>query len=271
MPNLQQIISLRRKYAPQQQITNAFNLEDANILEEHLQNEEVKKAIVLEHLHPLYEHVPITKYFSVTPEKQTPEIIKYFEQQRKVIVVLLFIDITGFASKTSKSTPLDITNWLDDYYHDLMPIIYKHGGEIEKIMGDGIICIFGEPFLIAKDCSEKYVRAEACAKEIIEQFKGTKNEVKIALHNGPVIYYKTPVEYYEEYTMIGNTLTELYRLESASKSNSINFFTDKYYFRLIKHKPLGINITDERYWKYEYNISMLQGIGKKEIGTLTRV
>lgn len=270
MPNLQQIISLRRKYASQKQITDAFNLADADILEEHLLNEELKKAIAFEHLQPLNEHVPVTKFFSVTPEKQVPEIIKYFEQQRKVNVVLLFIDITGFSSKTQRLSPQNITNWLNDYYEALMPIIYKHGGEIEKVMGDGVICIFGEPFLIVKDCREKYIRAEACAEEIIKRFKDTKNEVKIALHNGPVIYYKTPVEYYEEYTMIGNALTELYRLESVSKSNSINFYTDKFYFRLIKDRPLGINITDESYWDYTHEPHVLQGIGRKEIGILTK-
>ena len=52
-------------------------------------------------------------------------------------------------------------------------------------------------------------------EKIINHFKNSPNEVKIALHDGPVIYYKTPTEYYEEYTMIGNTLTELYRLEMS--------------------------------------------------------
>ncbi len=228
MPNLQQIIALRKKYAPLQEISDSFNIQTKK-LGDYLEFQELEKAFSVEHFQPLFEHIPKNKFFAVTAKKQTSNIVNYFEKQEKVHVVLLFIDITRFSSKTKSNSPQEVTERLDNYYRELMPIIYKHGGEIEKIMGDGIICIFGKPFLNFSDCNVKYRKAEECAREIINHFKNSSNEVKIALHDGPVIYYKTPTEYYEEYTMIGNTLTELYRLESVSISNSINYYTNSYY------------------------------------------
>lgn len=270
MPNLQQIISLRKKYAPKQQINDDFNL-GRNVIEERRKYIELEKAITSKQIQPLLENLRTQKEFSVTPEKQTSEIIEYFEKREKVNVVLLFIDITGFSTKTRYLSPIEVTNWLDDYYHKLMPIIYSAGGEIEKIMGDGIICIFGKPFLEVEDIKEKYIKAESCARKIIKKFFGTRNEVKIALHNGPVIYYKTPVEYYEEYTMIGNTLTELYRLESVSKKNSINYFAKSHYAKLTKYKALGINIKNETFWEYSNEYHKLQGIEDSLIESLTRI
>lgn len=180
-------------------------------------------------------------------------------------------DITHFSSKTNSDSPQEVTERLDNYYRELMPIIYKHGGEIEKIMGDGIICIFGKPFLNFSDYKIKYRKAEECAREIINHFKNSPNEVKIALHDGPVIYYKTPTEYYEEYTMIGNTLTELYRLESVSMPNSINYYANSYYSRLKGKKPLGLVINNASCWTHSCREYALQGIGKRVVRILKRI
>lgn len=180
-------------------------------------------------------------------------------------MVLLFIDITNFSSRTSKLSPEEITDILDGYYNDLFPIIYKHGGEIEKIMGDGVICIFGKPFLNTNDSVEKYNKAQSCARDIIVKFKGTDNSVKIAFHNGEVMYYKTPTSLYEEYTMIGKALTELYRLESISVDNSINFFADSYYDQLINKSKIKNNFKESEYWTCYTEGVKLKGLGVKTL------
>lgn len=270
MPNLQQIIALRRKYAPLQEISDSFNIQTKE-LGDYLEFQELEKAFSVEHIQPLFEHVPKTKFFAITAKKQTSNIVDYFEKQEKVHVVLLAVDITHFSSKTNSDSPQEVTERLDNYYRELMPIIYKHGGEIEKIMGDGIICIFGKPFLNFSDYKIKYRKAEECAREIINHFKNSPNEVKIALHDGPVIYYKTPTEYYEEYTMIGNTLTELYRLESVSMPNSINYYANSYYSRLKGKKPLGLVINNASCWTHSCREYALQGIGKRVVRILKRI
>ena len=134
MPNLQQIIALRRKYAPLQEISDSFNIQTKE-LGDYLEFQELEKAFSVEHIQPLFEHVPKTKFFAITAKKQTSNIVDYFEKQEKVHVVLLFIDITHFSSKTNSDSPQEVTERLDNYYRELMPIIYKHGGEIEKNYG----------------------------------------------------------------------------------------------------------------------------------------
>src|SRR5690606_15912136 len=139
----------------------------------------------------------------------------YFKERRKVDAVLLFIDITSFSAKFTSKSADEIGKYLDEYYDLVIPIIGKHGGEVEKIMGDGIICVFGEPFLhLHKE--DLHRRAEKCAAELIKLLKGSKHEIKIAFHFGEIMYYQNECSDYWEYTMIGNALTELYRLESVS-------------------------------------------------------
>ncbi len=105
----------------------------------------------------------------------------------------------------------------------MISTIYKHGGEIEKIIGDGIICIFGQPFL-TNSKTDLFSKADSCAKDLIMELKGSDKEVKIALHDGDIMYYKNKTENYPEYTMIGKPLTELFRLEGVSENNSINYY-----------------------------------------------
>lgn len=161
------------------------------------------------------------------------EFRDYFAKNPKERVVLLYIDITNFSEKIFGLSNDKIKDILDHYYDEVIPIIYQYGGEVEKTIGDAIICVFGKPFL---DMTPMNLirKAEKCSRKIIESLRGTIIESKIALHYGEIMYYKcSSVVDYEEFTLIGNALTELYRLESVSKNNSINFYQNGMYDRYL--------------------------------------
>lgn len=201
MPNLLQIKALREKYTSNSVIKKS----DIRLLSENFNKSKVE----------------IKSLFIRNNGDQ--DLIEYFENRKSAEVVLLFIDITSFSTKCSSLTNETLSLYLDNYYDTVIKSIYHHGGEIEKIIGDGIICVFGEPFL-NDTISNLFKKADACAKDIIIELKETTKEVKIALHHGKIMYYKNKSENYPEYTMIGKPLTELFRLESIAESNSINFF-----------------------------------------------
>ena len=155
-----------------------------------------------------------------------------------------------------------IKNYLDNYYEQIIPIIYKYGGEIEKLMGDGIICVFGKPFLDLE--SPEYVyNAEKCARKAIKTFHGTNKNVKVAIHKGKIIYYKVPGEHYGEYTMIGQPITDLYRLESVSKPNAINFFSNSMYDNLGWSRSV---FSKDSILNFGVNIDPLQGVDFTRMG-----
>ena len=164
---------------------------------------------------------------SFSPQRLTPTLIEYFEKEKEAHVVLLFIDITSFSEKASVLTNSELSQYLDKYYEKTIPIIYEHGGEVEKIIGDGIICVFGEPFLNLK--MENLIdKADKCSKQIILENKNSDYEVKVALHDGLIQYYKNKLVLYE-YTLIGQPLTDLFRLESVSANNRLNYFCGSKY------------------------------------------
>ena len=180
MPNLLQIQGLRSKYASQSPITKN---------EVRLLSESYNRS--------LYE---IKASFNT--HSTNSNLIPYFEEQQSANIVMLFIDISDFSEKCKSFTNSQLSTFLDNYYDVVIPRVYAQGGEIEKIIGDGIICIFGEPFL--KDSKTLlFQKADQAAKDIIMDLKGTNKEVKIALHDGSIMYYKNKTLNYPEYTMIG--------------------------------------------------------------------
>lgn len=231
MPNLKQIESLRNKY-------NVRSLSNSKV------NTRQIKALNENFNRPVQQ---IKSFFSI--QGLDSHIIEYLEGQKNAEVILLFIDITDFSKKCENLSNNDLSLFLDDYYDKVIPIIYNHGGEIEKIIGDGIICLFGEPFL--SGCKESlFEKADQCAKDIIIKLKGTTKEVKIALHDGKIMYYKNKSSDYSEYTMIGKPMTELFRLESVSENNSINFFHICSYDKMEISKEGVYKVSDSNQHSY---------------------
>jgi hypothetical protein len=245
MPNLKQIESLRNKYNIQKIPDSRVNLRQIRALNENFDRSSYQ----------------IKSFFNINGIDK--HIIEFLEEQKNADVILLFIDITDFSQKCVNLSNSQLSNYLDDYYDKVIPLIYKHGGEIEKIIGDGIICLFGEPFLTASK-AELFKKADQCAKDIIVKLKNTPKEVKIALHDGRIMYYKNKSENYSEYTMIGKPLTELFRLESISENNTINFFHVSPYDNMEISKDGVYKVSDSShhsYWKKSNSIKVeLKGV-----------
>ncbi|MCD9015480.1 adenylate/guanylate cyclase domain-containing protein [Parachryseolinea silvisoli] len=220
MPNLTQVYYLKEKY----HCLSESDKDVHSFLSQTGARDSIKKAINLQRMSPRV--INEAKAFSLLESfnPSAPEIIRYFEEGKQEQVILLFIDITAFSTTIAGWSTEKIKVFLDDYYKDIIPLIYAHGGQIEKLMGDGIICVFGKPFLDVP-YPNHVARAERCAESVIKKFRGTSQNVKVAIHEGPVAYYKVPGEHYQEYTMIGPTITQLYRLESVSQGDSINYFS----------------------------------------------
>ncbi|MFN0203861.1 MAG: adenylate/guanylate cyclase domain-containing protein [Bacteroidia bacterium] len=166
----------------------------------------------------------LEKSFSFVPNAVIDsEISDCFDKRKKYEVVLLYIDIADFTKQYGNLQPIELSDFLDRYYNTVVPIIYEYGGEVERLTGDGIICVFGEPFS-DEEFEDEIFWAFICAQKIVHTCCEAGFPVKIAYHFGEVMYYSPPTENFQEYTMIGNTLTELYRLESVSEVNAISFY-----------------------------------------------
>src|SRR4051812_80557 len=69
---------------------------------------------------------------------------------RKTVTVL-FCDLTGFTSLAERLDPESLHQVMARYFKAMRGAIERHGGEVEKYIGDAIMAIFGVPRLHEDD------------------------------------------------------------------------------------------------------------------------
>lgn len=142
-----------------------------------------------------------------------------------------YIDIAGFSTKIQGWSTRDIKTYLDAYYNSVMPIISAYNGEIDRIMGDGIIVVFSEVFGIFKNTKDAISHCVMCCAKCIEKLHDTEFAVKAAIGDGNLYFCVTGVEdIYEDLTCIGHPLTIAHRLENVADVNQILYLKDAMHF-----------------------------------------
>ncbi|TGD77376.1 MULTISPECIES: adenylate/guanylate cyclase domain-containing protein [Hymenobacter] len=161
-----------------------------------------------------------------------------------VELAMLFIDITSFSTKTATMSAAQIATILDAYYAQVLPIIYEFDGEVEKIIGDGIIAVFGKPFTPGHSAYQWLQAAEQCAGKIGRARHSSPYSVKIALHYGKLLYYHNSKTTVDEFYAIGQPMTELFRLEGEGVDKEISYYVNGGY---DLHRRAGLSVLD-RWW-----------------------
>src|SRR5215212_2152765 len=92
-----------------------------------------------------------------TPLAAAPPPAPPAEEERKPITAL-FVDIVGSTSRAEGLDPEDVLAYLDPYYARLRAVLERHGGTVEKFIGDAVVALFGAP-LAHEDDPERAVRA----------------------------------------------------------------------------------------------------------------
>jgi adenylate cyclase len=60
-------------------------------------------------------------------------------------VTILISDIRGFTNLSKTMSPDEVSEMLEDYYHRLVPLVFKYHGTIDKFVGDAILAVYGSP------------------------------------------------------------------------------------------------------------------------------
>src|SRR4051794_5488647 len=140
-------------------------------------------------------------------------------------VAVMFVDFRSFTSGASTRSPQEVVDRLDGAFAVLVDILDRHGGIVNKFLGDGFLALFGAP-LEAHDAAHQAV---AAAREMLEANDRVNKatswplRIGIGIHLGEVVAGNIGSPRRKEYTVIGDTVNFASRLEALNKDFNSQF------------------------------------------------
>ena len=127
-------------------------------------------------------------------------------------VTVLFSDIRGFTAMSEKMKPKEVVSTLNSYFSEMIDIIFKFDGTLDKIVGDELMVVFGAP-IARDDDAERAVQTAIGMVESLKKFNDKrvkKGKVPInagiGINKGKVISGNIGSKDQMDYTVIGDTV-----------------------------------------------------------------
>jgi adenylate cyclase len=134
-------------------------------------------------------------------------------------VAVMFVDFRSFTEAARSRSPRDVVDRLDGAFAVLVEILDRHGGIVNKFLGDGFLALFGAPF----ETPDAARHAVDAGREMLGAMDGVNRasswplRIGIGIHFGEVVAGNIGSPRRKEYTVIGDTVNFAARLEALNK------------------------------------------------------
>lgn len=149
-------------------------------------------------------------------------------------VAVLFVDIRGFTPLSESLEPEQVVDILNSYLALVTNCIFKHGGTLDKFIGDAAMAVFNAPF----DTEDYVFKAVQTALDIVsggeeieEQFSkryGKHVGFGVGVNCGRAVVGNIGCDFRMDYTAIGDTVNTAARLEANAPRGEVYISEDVY-------------------------------------------
>ena len=140
---------------------------------------------------------------------------------------VLFTDIRGFTSMSEKMDPKTVVSTLNEYFSEMIDIVFKYNGTLDKIIGDELMIVYGAPLSSEDDTTRALktaIEMQACIKEMnVKRKKKKEAEILVGagINRGNVVSGNIGSREMMDYTVIGDTVNLGSRLCSVANPGEI--------------------------------------------------
>jgi adenylate cyclase len=207
-------------------------------------------TVVVEFLQEQREKRRLSRFFSPSV---LAEIVRHktdlaLGSSRRLLTVL-FSDIRGFTSISEQLPPELVVELLGEYLSELTEIVFRHGGTVDKYVGDCIMALYNVPFE-QPDHARQAVRTALAFQESTRALSarwearlGIQVKSGVGINTGEAVVGTMGSRQRLEYTAIGDTVNLAARLESITKDFDSPIVISESTYLLIKDafptRPLG--------------------------------
>jgi adenylate cyclase len=179
-------------------------------------------ALLISHAGIERERANLARYFSPNVVEQLSANDEPLTQVHTQDVAVLFADIVGFTTYADGRDPREVIGTLRQFHERMEREVFRHGGTLDKYLGDGLMATFGTPFAGASDA----LNALRCARGMVGSIAELNRErsgrheppiqVSVGLHYGQVVLGDIGLNRLE-FAVIGTTVNAASRLEALTR------------------------------------------------------
>ena len=189
---------------------------------------------------------------------KSPQDVLKAEVGSKENLTILFSDIRGFTSISEQLEAEKVVELLNGYLSEMVDVIFKHEGTLDKFIGDAIMAFWGAPIKV----SDHGIRAVLAALDMTSQLEifnqgliakgGVPLAIGIGINTGEVILGNIGSEKKLDYTVIGDNVNLASRMEGLTKAYGCSVLvTEVTYQEIIASIPCRL-------------IDMVKVVGKQQ-------
>jgi adenylate cyclase len=138
-------------------------------------------------------------------------------------VTVLFADIVGFTALSERLPPDRVVRLLKSFHERGSRVVFRHGGTLDKYMGDGFLATFGA----ISDVPDAAARAVRCALDLQDEIerwnakraaRGAETiRLSTGVHCGPVVVGNIGSDRRLEFSVVGDAVNIASRLETLTR------------------------------------------------------
>jgi adenylate cyclase len=177
-----------------------------------------------------------------------PESVELGGERRDLTI--LFSDIRGFTSISEAAEPEEVVEMLNEYLTRMVEILLRHGGTLDKFIGDAVMGFWNAPALDP----DHPLHAVDCAIEMIEETTRLRERwvtegkaalrIGIGINTGDAVVGNIGSDRVFGYTVIGDAVNLASRLESKNKDYSTEIIISEFTLDRIGDRFLTVYLDE---------------------------
>jgi class 3 adenylate cyclase len=161
-------------------------------------------------------------------------------ENRHQQVSILFFDIRNSTGIAEQLAPKVFAQFLNDILTDIMDLVCGARGSVNKILGDGLLAVFGAPVSSGDDAFnavkvgleiQNYLQTY---NDVRPEYLAAPIEAGVGIATGQVFAGIIGSVHRQEYTVLGDPVNVASRLESLTRNCADKILMDESTYRLIK-------------------------------------
>lgn len=159
--------------------------------------------------------------------------------RKKSDAAILFVDIVGFTPLCERISPDELLTMLQEFHSLLEELVFEHGGNMEKYIGDALMASFGVP----EERDDSAIQAYDCARDMLEKVsiwsaqrvaEGKEPiQVGIGLSYGPTITGTIGHGRNMAFVVLGQTVNMASRLQALSRDHNTQMVVSEAFHQKI--------------------------------------